>query len=281
MRWIKKIAAAVLMLLAAIGLLVCVAGFIGVLAINAPLSNVVVETVGTIDGFFSSVDQTAGRIQDGLTLLVGDVRQIQDLMNTSDISDETVLRSTMNQIAEDEIKPAVVTLTSTTGVISDGVAAFTSVVAAINQIPGVNLPTVSEELTTVDSRLGAFQTDLEAFQTQLSTSQDIKTRLLQPVNRLVEGLNQAEAKLVEGRSKIAALRTSLSSLQVRILGLIDLTSLLLASLSVLLGAGQILLIRQSWIWFKSIPVSRPVNLPEAGVEEFKAPAEDVTPSEYR
>lgn len=197
MSWIKKIAAAILVLLGTIGLLICLAGFIGALVVNEPLSNQVVETFGTIDGFINLIDQNAGRIQDGLNSLNEEVRRIQNL----------------------------------------------------------------------------------EMQTQLSTSQEVITQLLQRVDRLAEGLDQAEANLVEGKAKIVEMQASLGLLEVRILNLIDLASLLLASLFVLLGAGQVLLIRQSWIWFRSIRVSGFVKLPETEGEGLKAPDEDITPGE--
>lgn len=65
MKWLKKITAAVLLCLAGLGLLICIAGLIGTWVVNVRLTQVVKNTVTTVEGYFTTLDGTIGNLQSG------------------------------------------------------------------------------------------------------------------------------------------------------------------------------------------------------------------------
>lgn len=166
------------------------------------------------------------------------------------------MRAFIDRIASEELGSTAENLINTTVSITDGVLAFNSALTTLNQIPGINLPTLTEELGAVKARLAAFHGQLDELHNELSSSEDVKNRLVQTVGQLEEGLNQVETGLEEGRSKISAARASINSLGVTIPRVIDLASVGLSVLFTLFGAGQALLLEKAWKWFRSISLTR-------------------------
>ncbi|RPI83006.1 MAG: hypothetical protein EHM41_16980 [Chloroflexi bacterium] len=263
MEWVKKIAAGILMLLAALGLLLCLAGVFGVLAINSRVSNAIIETIDTADGYFTTIEETINNIHTRLTSLDENVDRIKDQLEETTISDAEVLRAINNQIDTSDMERVIEDLIITARAISDGLAAINAGLVALNQIPVVNLPTISEELAALDDRVEGLRAEFEEIQTGLTSSQDIKNRLLQPVNRLSENLNQVESSLAEGQSNINEVRASLSSTRIGIPRLIGLSGGVLVLVFVLFGAGQVLLFERAWKWFKSSSPRRSQQMPSA------------------
>lgn len=266
MNWLKKITAALLMILALLGLLICAAVFIGVWVVNAPLSDGVVETIETVESYFTSIDQTLDRLQTGFAGQQEIISRIQDDLNSTTISDAAVLQRVISEIAGEEMRPAIEGLVSTTRAISEGVLAFNSALTAFNRVPGIDLPTLSEDIASINSRVDSISQDLEQIQVQLSSSEGIKYRLLQPVNDLAAGLKRAETTLAGVKSTTSALLFRLGSLKVSIPRWIDLSSAGVSILFLLFGAGQVLLFEQAWKWFRSISLTRTPETPGAGGE---------------
>jgi len=276
MKWLRKTAAAILMLLAVLGLLFCIAGAISALVGNRFLSNIVVETITTVEGYFATIDQKTTRIEDSLASLHANVNRIQDQLTNTTISDAEVLRAIVDQIDSNRIGPAVERVIITAQELNDGLQAVNSLLLTVNKIPAINLPTLSEELAAVNERVAGLREDFTAIQTELSTSQNIKTRLLQPVNRFDERLNRAEESIAAEKTWVDQVQASLRSLRVRITSLILLSSLVVALFFTLFGVGQVLLIDRAWKWFKSDSPGKSGELQGASTEERSLPDEDVS-----
>ncbi len=264
MKLVKKISAAVLLCLAALGLLICIAGLVGTWIVNVRLSDVVVDTIETVEGYFAAVDGTLGRLQSGFASQHQHVSRVRVELADASLSDAVVLRALIDRIVSDDQNPAAENLINTTVTIADGVLAFNSALVTINNIPGINLPTLTEELEAVKTRVDTFQRDLETLRNDLSASEDVKNRLLQTVERMEDGLNQVETGLAEGKTKITSARASISSLGVTVPRVINLASVALSVLFILFGAGQALLLDRAWKWFRSISLTRSRVMPGPG-----------------
>ena len=188
------------MLLAILGLLFCIAGAISALVGNRFLSNIVVETITTVEGYFETIDQKTTRIEDSITSLHAEVSKIQEKLTNTTITDAEVLRAIVDQIDSDKIEPAVDRLVTTAQDVNDGLQAVNSLLLTVNKIPGIEVPTISDKLAAVNERVAALREDFTAIKTGLSTSENIKTRLLQPVNRFDERLNQAQQTIAEEKT---------------------------------------------------------------------------------
>jgi len=277
MKWLKKLSAAVLLCLAALGLLICIAGLVGTWIVNIRLSEVVVDTIETFDGYFAGIDETLGRLQSGFSSQHQRVSSIRAELADANLSDGRVLRALLDRIVSDDLNPAAENLIITTVTIADGVLAFNRALVTINKIPGINLPTLSEELEAVKARVDTFQRDLETLRDELSSSEDIKNRLVQTVERMEAGLDQVEAGLSEGKAKITTARDSISSMGVTIHRLIDLGSVALSVLFFVFGAGQVLLLDRAWKWFRSISLTRSRVMPGSGDAAPSGSGEEIPP----
>lgn len=253
---IQKAAAVILMLLAALGLLICAAGMIAAIAANGPISNAVGETIAGVEGYFSAAEQTTARLQEHLASINEEVSRIRDQLNETEISDAAVLRAIAGRIERSGMGPSIERFVSTTQAVTDGLLAFNSMLVSVNRIPGVNLPTLSDELAALSARIEAPREDFQAIRNALSTSQNIKARLLQPLNRLSESLDRADQDLEQERSRMMEIQARLRSLRLTALRIIDLVTVACVLIFTLFSAGQVLLFERARKWFKSIPAGR-------------------------
>jgi len=243
----RKIGAGALMVFASIGLLICIAAIIGAWAARGPLIATSDNVLEAVDGALALASQATQSIDDSLTDLNQRVTALRDNVRQPG-SDGGVADGRVRDAVEQEIGPRLERARSGGAKLRQAVAGVNKALETANRIPGVSVPTLSDELGTVDAKLDDAEARLQDVRTAIADRDN--SRLGARLDNLSEQLGTLHTTLANAQARIEGARTNLAGIQATIPTLVTTVCVVVALLSLLFGAGQVLLIRQGWRWLK-------------------------------
>lgn len=234
----RKIGASLLLIVAGLGLLLCLIGGIGVWVANQPLTDTVTAALSAANGYLLLAGNGAATASDQ----VESVRQqIEALQSTVANLPPEARAKAASQITE-RIMPPINILRTTIATLRTAAVSLNKSLESANRIPGVNLPTYTDQLQAADQVLDEVSSELAAAAAQL-------TEVTVDGSRIAASLAATSAKLatVEGMldgwtQQSTAAGQALVAAEAAAPPLIDWTSLALSLLFLLFGAGQLCLI---------------------------------------
>jgi hypothetical protein len=247
---LRKIAAVIVMVLAALGFLACVVGLIGVWATNTPVTN-------AATGVFGAVQDNLGVASNAVSTtsqFVGDIQSDVDRVNqaATDLKDKqrAVAATLLSKTIGDELPAKVARVRSTAGAISDTVVRFNDTLVSFNRIPGVAVPTLSDALQGVEQRIGTMQANVNDVKTAVDNALPDGARIIALTAAISSRLQEIQTRLGLAKTRIDSVVASVGAIKDRVPFWIDMGSVAASLWFILFGAGQFFLFRAARNWFK-------------------------------
>jgi hypothetical protein len=248
---LRKIFAIFVMICAAIGLLLCAGGLIGAWAANGPLTDLTTGTLGALENYLGIADQAAQTAAAGL----GDAQQGVDRINQSVAGltneDKTQAAAAIKRTAEETVGPTITRARDTLSFIGSTVVQFNATLESVNRVPGVRVPTLTDELQAAGARLDQAQAAAGEIASAAADAATLDgSRITAATAKMSSELQAAQTAIGQGQARIQATNAAIASAKMSLPGLIDMISLVGSLLFILFGAGQICLLYVAWQWFK-------------------------------
>jgi uncharacterized phage infection (PIP) family protein YhgE len=245
MKILRKIAAVLVMILAVVGLLICVGGLVGAWAVNQPATNAVTGVLGTANDYLSLANQatqTAGATVSDVTQRLDDLGQA-----ATSLSDD---QKAQIDARVEEITQPIARVSTLAATASQGLSSLDSTLTSLDRIPGLNVPQPQANLAGIGARLDAVSAKLEALSTTVNSATLDGQRVQGATTALSSELQGIQAELSQWSSGIGQRQAAVQSVSSRMPGLIDLVSVLATLFVLLFGAGQVSLFILSLQWFR-------------------------------
>lgn len=246
----KRILAVIVMILAAIGALLCLGGVIGAWAANEPVTNAITSTIDTLDGYVGLASQTTQLASDRIGGLRGEIESVQQTAANVTPEQKAQLAERVRATVQQRFGPTVTSVRNAATTLSTGVVALNKSLESLNRLPGVTVPTLTDELQAVNERLDAVNSKVDALGATVSDANFDGARLNAAASAAASELQSLETTMNQWQSRLDAARASAANARSAVSSAIDLGSLVVTLLLLLFGAGQISLFAHALDWFR-------------------------------
>lgn len=264
----KRILVGILMVLAAVGLIVNMAGLVGVWIAHGParsdVTNVagrMTHALGTVDNGLTRVNTLVQDAQTTVTQVNNEAAQLSDRIETN-----SLVAAKINQLVDNNLAPRIENVGTNASAIRDAFVTFNSVVAVVSRLPGVNESPLDAKLSSVSDRAQEARAAVQDLRTTLAEAKGgLVTKaavVTQVTARINTALAQIQAIVNKYQAKVADKQARVTSASNRILTLINLLAVSLTILFIIFALGLVLLIWVCWQYvrtghFPSLRVVRP------------------------
>lgn len=268
-RWlaiVTRILAAVILIIAIVGFLVNAAELVGVWVIRAPASNDVSDVAATMTHALGIVNNGLARVntrvqeaQQTLTQVNNSAAQLGDRLEANS---PPVNR--LSQFVDTNLVPRIEDARTRASAIHE--AAVNGALLALNRLPGVKVPTLSNELSSVSDRAQDAQAAVQDLRATLAGMKaGLATKAAAVVTQVTSRINAALAKVQaivnKYSGKITNTQARITSTSNTILLLINVLAVSLTLLLIIFEAGLVLLMYMCWRYVRTgrFPSLRIVN----------------------
>jgi uncharacterized phage infection (PIP) family protein YhgE len=247
---LRKIAAVVVMVLAALGLLLCIVGLIGVWAVNEPITGIVTGAFGAMENYLG----LAGNATQATSEFVGDVQRDVDRVTeaASGLKDtaRAVISTTLSRAIGDELPAKVARIRKTASAVADSAVQFNNTLESLNRLPGLTVPTLTDELQSVGQRIETIQAGVNDIKAAVDEALPDGSRITALTVKVSSQLQEVQTTLNRGQARIESTAESVAVAKAKAPGWIDLGSVAASLGFILFGAGQLFLFIAALDWFK-------------------------------
>jgi hypothetical protein len=246
----RKIGASLLLVAAGLGLLLCLAGLIGVWWVNPPVTDALTTTIDVASGYVDLAGNTAELAGDQ----VGAARQELDALAGAVAAMPPEARAeTVAQIREQiqsRIMPPIIALRTTIGVLRAAVVALNQSLEAANRIPGVQLPTFTDELQAADQVIDEVSNEVAGVARELADVSADGSKIAASVAAASAKLASTEVMLDDLTLRVTGIDQAMAGAEAAAPQVIDWISIALSLLFLLFGIGQASLIERAIRWLR-------------------------------
>ncbi len=242
---LKQFLAGAAIVLAALGIILCLVAFWFSWSLNTPVTDELVRLATVAERVLGVTDAGLTRVDDGLTTVRSAVTRVEETTRTAgDTLVETNLAfAVLERLVGDTLFPRIVAAHETALALTGTIVAFTDTLEAANRLPFVNVPTLSSELGSAAARLESARARVTEVQDALRAIKEEK--IGRPVGFITDrttsiSTDLAAAQLIVGDTlaRIDATRTRLTALRERLPRLIDWLSVAITLAAAWLVAAQ-------------------------------------------
>ena len=234
----RKIAAILVLVAAGIGVLLCIGGLIGVWVANTPTTDAVLTTTQTAAQYLDLMGVS--------TSVVGsDIEKVRTQLDALGARVEGMTAETRAEIAgqlrdsiQQQFGPTIRTVRDTLQSLRTSLIALNRSLESANRLPGVNVPTLTDELQAADERLAAIHNGLNSLLSSIADRSIDGSQIRALIATTSTELAGVEETLERWNAQITAVRGQIAALGDVAPGVIDTASIVLSLLFVLFGAGQ-------------------------------------------
>jgi uncharacterized protein YukE len=260
-RWLNiatRILVAVLMVLAAVGFILSIAGVVGVWYVRAPARSAVTDVAATATHGLQIVDNGLTRVNEP----VQKARQI--IAEVNDAAAQLGLRiqanspvvTKLSQLVDNQLAPRVQNAGATASTIHDAVVTVNTALLALNRFTGVTVPALNNAVGVVSQRAQEAQAAVQDMRVTLANMKaglvtkaegvvtNITARIDAALARIQAIVNKYQAQV---RSTLARITTTSNT----ILFLIDVAIVSLTLLFLIFATGLVLLIYVCWRYVRT------------------------------
>ena len=242
---LRKIAAILVMILAVVGLLICVAGLVGAWVVNTPVTDVITSLLGTAGDYLGLADQAT---QMASATMSDVTRRLDDLgQAATSLSDG---QKAQIDARVEEITQPIARVSALAGTASQGLTSLDSTLNSLGRIPGLRVPQPQADLGAIGARLDAVSAKLDALHTTVNSAALDGQRVQGATTALSSELQGVQTELSRWSSGIGQRQAAIQSVSNRVPGLIDLASVAATLFVLLFGAGQVSLFIHALQWFR-------------------------------
>lgn len=258
MQALKTVLAVFAVMLAVVGILACGVGIYYAWSLNTPVTESLVgaltsveRALTVVDGGIERVDGGLGTAQSAVNTIEGAVMAAGDTIVNTDIA-FTILERTVG----DTLFPRLIEAGETTRAMAATVVAVNDTLEAANELPFIDLPTLTDELQTAADRLTAAQQRLEEIRTEMrAIKEEAVSRPVAAITSrttpLLENLDAAQAAVQSAQANLQQALQRAAATRARVPGTIDTISLVATLAFVWLIIAQASLAYQSWRFLRT------------------------------
>lgn len=255
---VKRILAVIAIVISLVFLIVCIGGIVFSWSINTPLTETTTRVLTGFERVLQAADNGLERVDTRLSEAQTNVQTFEDRIQEAGetLSETSIVYQVLDRTVGDELFPKIETAGETVRSVADSVVAFNETLEAINEIPRVEVPTLTEDLQRASDRMAEIQSDVEETRAELRSIRE--EAVSKPVNAITErtqristGLENVQAITSEAQFNIEQNQESISEVRESVPGFFDLISAILTFIFLWLGLGQVGLIVLSWGVFRS------------------------------
>lgn len=257
MEIIKRILAIVVMIISVIFIVVCLAGVVFSWSFNTPLTNAITKALTGVENVLTAADTGLERVNTRLAEAQTDVDTIEENVETAGdtLSENSVVLEVLERTVGDELSPKIEAARETSAALRGSVVAFNETLEALNELPRIEVPTLTEELETAVERMDEIQTDVEETRAELRSIREEAiskpvTAITMRTTRISDGLETAQTAVTNTQNNIADNLESIGGIKARVRGVFDLISIVLSFVFLWIGFGQVGLIVLAWGYIK-------------------------------
>ncbi len=290
-RWLDiifRILVALLLLLAVFGFIVSVVGITGVWYARSNARNAVIDvtnvTTKTLTAVNNGLERVNAQVQDARQKVTQVNDAAANLGNRIDASNPLV--DTFNQLVNTSLAPSIEKVSTAATAVHDTVVALNSKLELLNSLPGVQVPTLTDQLSAVSDRAQEAQTAVQDLQSSLA---DVKSGLVTTVMAAVtQRTATIDAALVRIQDAVNTYQSTVTRTQQRVtatsnavLLLIDVGTVSLTLLFIIFATGLVLLMWVCWQFVRTghFPSLRVLYASNKGTVAPHVPAGNVVSEE--
>ncbi len=247
MRVAKEIGAGLVLVLAVVGFIACVAALVAMWAFREPMKASVtgplatdVATLQTVEQGLREQSAALGGVRESLT-------RIDAAANEANPS--AAASAQLARTVNDDLLPKISAALDLAASAQDKLAALGPALEALKRIPFITVPSLPEGLDALSQRIADAQRsvqNLRATLDQMAADPAATPRITAETARISTSVSGAQAALDGQAASIAATRQSLVQTSAAIISFIDRLALFMTLLLPVLAAGQAVLFLQAW-----------------------------------
>lgn len=237
----RKIGASLLLIVAGLGLLLCLVGGIGVWVANTPVTDTLTSTLSAASGYLQLGGSTAALASDQVEAVRQQLQEVQSTVASMPPEARADVASQAAEKVTSQVMPAVKLVRKTIAAVSAAAVALNKSLESANRIPGVNVPTFTDQLQTADQTLDEIGSELTTAAAQLADVSVDGSKIATLLTATSDKLTAIQALLDRWTQQIAQADQALAAAEAAAPPLIDWASVALSLLFLLFGAGQLCL----------------------------------------
>jgi hypothetical protein len=247
---LRKIAAVVVMVLAALGLLACIVGLIGVWAVNEPITGIATGTFSSVENYLGLAGNATQAASEFVSDVQRDVDRVTEAASGLKEKSREVISATLTRVIGDELPAKVARVRTTASAIAGTVVSFNNTLESLNRIPGLTVPTLTDELQGIEQRIETIQADVSELKSAVDEALPDGSRITALTGKVSDKLQDVQTRLSTAQSRIESTAASVAATAAKVPGLIDLGSIAASLGFILFGAGQFFLFKAALDWFR-------------------------------
>ncbi len=254
----KRVVAVTVMVLSAVGIVLCLAEVIGAWTINTPVTNSVTKLLSGIENVLEVSEGALERINTRLDQTSTSLQQIEDTVAQSgqELEQGSPVLDIIDATIGDELYPVIESVADTTTFIATTLVGINETLEAANSIPFVTVPTLTEELQAFQQRVEQLRQQVTEFKQQV---QDLKSGVIQAVvtpitnttSAISGALDEVQSTTTQVQTQVSQALADVTAINQRIAFWMDMLSLGLTLGGLWFGLGQVALLLMAWEYTKT------------------------------
>jgi hypothetical protein len=254
----NRIAAWIIIVISIIGILVCLAGVVGSWAVNARLTDGILRLLSVVQAQLTSVEGALTRAGDQLQTASAALQTVQEAGSKlgNSIEENTPLLDLISSTLDENLVPSVESVRELFRPVWDSVLAINNTLEALNALPGIELPTLTEQLQALSDRIEQvlqaarqLQTSIVEFRT--GVVQNLLDPFLARVEEISNGLTVLEENVQTYLGQVDLLQAAVADLEARVPRTIDALTVILTLVLIWSALAQISLILLARLYLKT------------------------------
>lgn len=248
---LRKILAVIAMILAAIGLLICIGGLIGAIALNEPATQATTGALSAMENTLTIADQTAQTAAASLNEAQQGIDRVNQIASGVTAEDKAQAAAALQSTVEQTIGPSVARARATAANLATVVVQFNATLESVNRIPGMSVPTLTDELQTAGQILDQAQEAAGEIRSAVADAETLDgSRVTAATAKAASGLQAAQSAIAQGQARMSAASAAVAETKADVPFWIDVLSLAASLPFILFGAGQVSMFILAWRWFR-------------------------------
>jgi hypothetical protein len=250
MNILRKSLAVIVMILAALGLLLCVGGLVGGWAVNESATRLATGAFGTVEQYARVAGQAVQFLGGNLSEVKAEVDAVNAQLANLTAEDRAQAIVAIRERLDTTVLPKIERARATANTLGETAVNLNQTLESVNRIPGVNVPTFADELGRIGAGLQNVKSAAESVRAAVSDVNVDGARVLAAVNEVNNGLGTIEQNLNMADVRLARAASAAATAATAAPGWIDTASVIVTLLALLFGVGQVTLFIAALNWFK-------------------------------
>ena len=255
---LKRILVAIVILIAAIGLVLNAAGLVGIWVVRGPVRDTVTALSTALNSKLGAVDQALARVGARADQGRQALARINDAASKlgDRIEEGSPALNALAGTVRDDLAPKIADTRAQASAFHDGVVAVNATLETLNRSTFITVPTLTDELSAFSERVETAQSDAQELRAAIAearagASANLVAAVTARTIAIDNVLAQIQAAMAKQQATLAQRQQQVTDLSDTLLRAINLLVVLLTVLFLVFAAGQVLLIYICWQYIRA------------------------------